>query len=216
MSFSPGEVYNIFFLFATNATKQTYSLFLGAGLSQADAQAAIVPSRVMIPDNSFPYTEYPGGSWASLSSYDSTTGLATVTVDLSGATDLEPANRSALCQPTTYCAWNSSTNSCGCKTGSGCTDDQVCSYATKDIDCPADGCYGFDLRMPSSFTTGAQPNLPPTPVLFTSADPYFQEGIVTFASASQTSAGACYYPTLPTQQSSFQAKGTSIELNGKR
>ena len=203
--FQPGQVYNLFFLFANNSTKQTYSFFLGAGLSQPDAQAAIVPSRVMIPDNTFPYTEYSGSPWATLSSYDSTTGLATVTIDMSGATDLEPANRSSLCQPTTYCAWNSSSNSCGCKAGGGCTDDQVCSYATKDIDCPSNGCYGFNIHTPASFATGPQPNLPPPPALFTATDPYFQQGSVTFANAQQTAAGACYYPTPPAQQPSLQS-----------
>jgi hypothetical protein len=199
--FQPSQVYNVFFLFANNATKQTYSFYLGTGLSQADAQAAIIPSRVQTPDNSFPYTEYPGSGWATLQSYDSGTGLATVAVDMTSASDLDPANRSSSCQPTTYCAWNSTSNTCGCKAGSGCTDDQVCSYATKDIDCPANGCYGFDIHMPSTFATGTQTNLPPTPTLFT-ADPFFQQGTVAFANATQSAAGACYYPTAPTGSSS--------------
>jgi len=206
-AFQPSQVYDVFLLFAKNSTKQTYSLYIGTGLTQAQAQAAIVPARVMIPGNNFPMQEYEGSSWATFGSYNSTTGLLTVNVDLSGLKDLAPSEQSTFCQPTSFCSWNTQTSSCGCNpaAGSGCTpgvDDQVCSYATKDIDCPADGCYGFNIHMPDSFVAAKQPNLPPMPILFQNADPYF--GNVSFETADKSIAGSCFYSTPPTSQLSVQ------------
>ena len=201
--FQPNQNYYVFFLFATNSTRQTYSLYIGAGLSQSQAKAAITPARVTTPDDSFPMTPDPSGTWATFNSYDATTGVLTVNVDLSEAADLEPQNRGAFCQPTSFCSWNPAANSCGCKPGSGCTDDQICSYGTKDIDCPVAGCYAFNIAMPAGFATAppTQPILPPLPIAFDDADPpYFHQGTVTFANAPESVAGECHYPAPPTPQ----------------
>jgi hypothetical protein len=224
--FQGGQSYDVFFLFATNTAKQTYSIYIGTGLTEAQAQAVIIPGRMGIPDNSFPFTTNPGGAWATFGSYNSTTGLLTVNINLSQQSDLDITSREEFCQPTTYCSWNSSANTCGCKfVGSchngasctkggscadgstctnttGCTDDQVCSYATKDIDCPVAGCYGFRITLPEGFVAQPQTNLPPAPVLFTSTDPYFEPGTVAFIGASESVAGNCHYSTVPTQPTS--------------
>jgi hypothetical protein len=203
--FQAGQTYTVFFLFAKQSTQQTYSFNVGTGLSTAQVKAVVQDVRVGIPSDNFVTTTVASGTWATVPTggYDSTTGILTVDVTLSGLNDLNPqdASRAAYCQPTTYCSWNSSTSSCGCKAGSGCTDDQVCSYATKDIDCPADGCYGFSITMPSGFQTAAtgSPVSPPMPILFTAADPYFASGGTIFAAGTQTVAGACTYTTTPTQ-----------------
>ncbi|MBS1852431.1 MAG: G8 domain-containing protein [Acidobacteria bacterium] len=198
--FQPDAVYSVFFLYANNATKQTYSFFIGKGLTDDQARAAIIPARVTTPDLTYPTTEFADGSWVSFSTYDADTGLVTVNIDLSAQQDLAPENRAAFCQPTTFCSWNSATSSCGCKADSGCTDDQVCSFATKDIDCPVAGCYGFNIHMPDAFVAAPQDGLPAAPVLYTDADPYFQPGTVTFVPASADVAGGCHYTAPPTPQ----------------
>ena len=210
-AFQPNQVYSVFFLFATESMQQTYTMYVGTN-QNLDLSTTVVPARIMIPDNSFKYMEVPGGSWIT-DSYDPTSGLLTVKVNLSGQGDLDPKKQSDFCQPASFCSWNTTTNSCGCNpaTGSGCTpgvDDQVCSYGTKDIDCPVDGCFGFNLHMPTGFApaTPEKPILPPTPVLFQTADPYFQPGTVTFETATEKVAGTCYYQTPPTQTSVRQGK----------
>ncbi len=39
----------MFFVFGSNSTKQSYSMFIGTGLSQTDAQNTMVPARVLVP-----------------------------------------------------------------------------------------------------------------------------------------------------------------------
>jgi hypothetical protein len=68
---------------------------------------------------------------------------------------------------------------CGCKAGSACTDDKVCSHGTKDIDCPVAGCYGFEITLPSRFVAQPQALLPPTPTTFQATGSYFNDGTVT-------------------------------------
>jgi hypothetical protein len=195
-AFQPGRVYSVFFLFAKNSAQQTYIMYVGKNQT-LDLPQVIVPMRMAIPDNSFTATEFPGGSWIVNPTYDSTTGFLTLSIDLSQASDLQPQNQSGFCQPTSFCTWKTN-NTCGCAPNSGCTDDQVCSYATKDIDCPANGCYGFNLHMPAGFATApnGQPISPPTPIAFPTD--YF--GDVSFVNASQGVAGTCYYSSPPTTQ----------------
>jgi hypothetical protein len=205
--FQPGKAYDIFFLYATNTTKQSYRLHIGPKLSTADAMATITPGRMPVPDNSFKFDTTKTGTWATYGGYDSGSGMLTVNVDLSKATDLSPSSRKDYCQPITACAWNSTKNTCGCKKVNGkCVnqnvDDKVCSFATKDVDCPVDGCYGFRITLPDTFEI--EPNkiepVPPAPGLYTD-DTYFQKPNVTFVSATQDVAGNCFYQTTPAQNS---------------
>jgi len=199
--FQPGQRYDFFFLFATPTMKQTYDIYIGKSLSVADAKAAITPGRMPIPDNSFPFDKDADGTWASYGGYDSSTGVLTVNVSLAGLTDLLPANRGAFCQPANYCSWDKSTSSCGCKAGTNCTDNNVCSYAVKELDCPVDGCYGFSILMPAVFAPQATVIPPPATVLYTTADPaYFAKGVVTFDDPGAEKAAACQYTPVPTQQ----------------
>jgi hypothetical protein len=200
--FQAGETYDIFLLYATPATKQNYSLYIGDNLSANDVMNVFKPGRMLVPDNSFPFNPDGGGRWATYdykTDYDTTRGILTVHVDLEDQDDLKVEGRKDFCQPTTYCAWNSTAHTCGCLKGSGCTDDKVCSYATKDIDCPIEGCYGFQITLPdaSHFKPG-NGRQPPTPGLYT-ADAYFQKGNVTFTAANKGVAGGCFYSPAPIQ-----------------
>ncbi len=196
--FQAGQTYSVFVLFGTNNTRQRYSLYIGPNLSQQEAMSTFVAARVVAPNDQFIVTP-SSGSWATFDSYDSTTGVLTVKLDLSSATDLKADANS--CKPANFCSWNG--NSCECKAGSGCTDDKICSFGGKHIDCPVGGCYGFSFTMPAGFVAtdaGVPPPTPQTGDLFENTDPpYFQQGTVTFTSASQNVAGACHYSNPPTQ-----------------
>jgi hypothetical protein len=196
--FLANRTYYFFFLFAKTTTKQTYSLYIGTGLKDTDAQAALVTGRVGIPDNSFPFSP-SSGNWATYGGYNGNTGLLTVNINFSGLTDLMPSSMEPFCQPTSYCSWDKTANTCGCNAAGGCTDPQVCTYGVKDIDCPVAGCYGFSITLPGNFVAATQANLPPTPVTFQATDSYFNKGTVTFTAAGTSLAGNCYYPEVPTQ-----------------
>ena len=201
--FQPSTSYDVFLIFANNRTRQTYSMYIGTGLTTDQAMKALTPGRIMIPDTTYPFcsneNDSPScaacgtqctGSWATFDKYSDTTGLLQVTIDLSNQADLSVVNREPYCQPTTYCAWDSSANTCGCKPGSDCTDPQVCSYGTKDIDCPVGGCYGFRITLPGGFAAEPQIGLPPKPTDF----PPDQTKLV---AASSEVAGNCYYGEVP-------------------
>ncbi len=189
--FKQGVNYDFFLVFARNATHQKYTIFIGTGLSQEAGMAAFKPGRMLIPDNDFPFNPDESGTWAT-ATYDSGSGLLSIDINLANAADLNTKNLGDFCQPKTYCAWDSTKNSCGCKAGTSCKDSNVCAFATSDIDCPVDGCYGFQIAMPTN-TSDAQ-KTPPLPQPF-SAEPYFAG--VTFKRGTTNTSDACYYKDVP-------------------
>jgi hypothetical protein len=199
--FAAGQTYYVYLLYATTSLHQTYSMYIGKDLSVVDGEAS-VKTGVVKPFAGTTPTFMPGtinGSpdWIT-KKYFPDTGILQVTIDLTGQTDVFDTDRPKFCQPTTYCT--ASGGSCGCKDGTSCMPaDNVCSWGTKDIDCPVAGCFGFAVTLPATFELGTAPLPPPDPVLFTAADPdYFGPGNVKFASASQSVAGSCYYNVPPT------------------
>jgi hypothetical protein len=210
--FQPNTSYELFLLFGTDKTQQTYQMYIGKGLTIQQAQAAIKPGRMQISSQSYPFCSGSGddpdvcqttcgsqctGSWATVpdTGYDMNTGILTVEIDLTKQADMQVSSREPFCQPTTYCQWNPTENTCGCKTGTDCNDPKVCSFATKDIDCPIGGCYGFRITMPGVFGI---PPLPTPPATIP-----FPTDKTAFAGASMETAGNCYYdpsqvPKLPT------------------
>lgn len=206
--FQAGTNYELFLTFASDKTQQTYQMYIGKGLKTADADAAITPGRLLITTQSYPFCSGENsdpadcktlcgsectGSWAKVTDYKQETGLLTVEINLTNQADMKLLNRQDFCQPSTYCAWNpakNAVNPCVCKENSGCTDDNVCSYATKDIDCPEAGCYGFRITMPSAFAAEPQIGLPPP------TDTYPTDKTV-FGTADTTVAGDCYYQNVP-------------------
>jgi hypothetical protein len=203
--FSAGQSYYVYLLYAKPSLTQKYSFYIGKGLQLSDAQALItagivnpfngtVPAFLKPGDDGFPSDVTP--NWIPLPDYDSNSGVLTVTINLSNQASVFAKDEPKSCQPTTYCSVHGD-GSCGCKTGSSCTDDSVCAWGVKEVDCPSFGCFGFQLTLPPSFQTGtmANPIPPPDPVLFTaSGDGYFTPGHVKFMPAGEDVAGsACYY-----------------------
>jgi hypothetical protein len=221
--FEPNTSYDLFLVFATEHTQQTYQLYVGKGLSLDEAKALIKPGRLLITTQTYPFCDGSNdskecqklcgsectGSWAKVTDYDKELGLLTVAIDLTKQADMEVKNREAFCQPTTYCKWNSNDNACGCNPDTNCKDSKVCSYATKDIDCPVGGCYGFRITLPGGFAAESQIGLPPKPTDFPANN-------TKFLGATQRVAGDCDYegkvpeatPTEPRGRRPFEPLST--------
>ncbi len=205
--FLAGKSYWFYFLYAKPSMHQTYSFYIG-NVAEADALAAITSGMVDVTPGTTPkFTAGTGGrtDWITQKQYDASTGVLSVTVDLGAQTSVFEGDRPQFCQPAGYCSLNAA-GSCGCKPGSNCTEDAVCAWATKEIDCPLAGCFGFALTMPQSFTTAPvdQPLPPPAPIRFAGdpgSDPYFSKGNITFFNVDSPTAGSCYYPAPPMQAS---------------
>jgi hypothetical protein len=197
--FLPNRLYYVYFIYATPQTHQTYSMYIGK-VTQEEAMADVRPGKVNISADNFRFTA-ASGNWIT-KTYDPTTGLLTVTVDLGGQASVFNTDRPKFCQPQTYCSIHSD-GSCGCKPGSDCKEDSVCAWSTKEIDCPVDGCFGFSINMPSSFVAEKQPNLPPAPIHFVGdagSDPYFAPGTVKFYNVDESISGTqCHYDQPPLQ-----------------
>ena len=207
--FAAGQSYWVYTLYAKPSLRQKYSFYIGKKLDPGVAQSTITtgivnpfagttPSFLKPGDKDFPpisadwITEPPD--------YDPEIGVITVIMDLSkqGMTFADDLKDS--CQPANYCSFDAAKKSCGCKAGSNCKEDSVCSWGLKEIDCPSFGCYGFQITLPSSFETGTKDNPipPPDPKLFTdSGDSYFDVGNVKFLAADEGVAGGCFYSTPP-------------------
>jgi len=204
--FVANQTYYFYVLYAKPSLHQTYSLYIGKGLTES-AAFATVTTGYTTPWKGVATTFTSGmidgaPDWITNKKYDATTGVISITMDLGQQTSVFNTDRPKFCQPATYCSIHSD-GSCGCNTAnSQCTDDSVCAWGIKELDCPVDGCFGFSIKMPDTFQTApaGQPIPPPIPVTFAqSGDPYFNPmpPNIKFLSAPETVAGACHYPTPP-------------------
>jgi cell migration-inducing and hyaluronan-binding protein len=103
------------------------------------------------------------------SKYDSGSGILTLSTDMTSIADdfdltkFDPTSNppktlgQERCQPATMCTWSS--NQCQCNKSnpyySLCSQantagQTVCSWAVKDIDCPAAGCPSFEITFPDA------------------------------------------------------------------
>ncbi len=200
--FLASQPYYVYLLFATPHTKQTYSMYIGAELSTGSALATVVPGMVDVETAKYQFKPNPAGGWIT-KTYNPINGVLTVVIDLSGQTETFENDRPKFCQPQTYCSIHGD-GSCGCASGTSCTDDSVCAWSNKEIDCPIAGCFGFSITMPAGFQATKQSDLPPAPIHFVGdpgSDPYFGAGTVRFFNVNQLISGAqCYYDSPPGQQ----------------
>ncbi|HUX85719.1 MAG TPA: hypothetical protein VMW65_01850, partial [Chloroflexota bacterium] len=209
------RVYNVFFLFAKPSTAQTYSIYVGPGFNKATdvrlVRADIAAKKITFKSNDLPSTWSTGYK----------DGVLTVTVNMNFPNFITNYNdeRMASCRPNSFCTWtgDASTGSCGCNAAAGDYPDKnlinecngtndngltgklpLCSWSVNDVTCPNGGCYGFSFKMPSDFTTGIKPGLPPAADCFpgppkTPDSPWN----LPFVPASATLAGSCPYSQTP-------------------
>jgi hypothetical protein len=112
----------------------------------------------------------PEGWHADYTSTGVNNGILTLTTNMDSLKDQFDLTTEAvakpLCQPATMCAWkvDRKTNTCQCnisdktnylydvcheKNAAG--NDAICSWSTKDLDCPAKGCPAFEITFPAGF-----------------------------------------------------------------
>jgi cell migration-inducing and hyaluronan-binding protein len=115
--FLKGQTYDIFFLFAKPATKQTYQIYVGPGFSLATDLKAIRPVLDTMPMPTINSVTWPT-KWTKNYNDDTACGgkgtagcgVLQVTVDFSDQTDLDPKSQ---CKPVTFCGVTSG-GACGC------------------------------------------------------------------------------------------------------
>lgn len=220
--FQKGQTYYVFLLFAKNTTKQTYDLYVGKNFNPASLDNLWL-TRVELPSS---YEFEKAGAIPDAAknvSYNSGTGVLSVTLDMSKVTmknddkapktfaDLYASAQQSQCQPTTFCKWvgNGGGDNCVCadtifsppsmtfKTNECSTTNGICSWATKDVDCPAGGCIGFGVKLADDFQTS---DSPPNPVPTTQPFPSGSTSPWTAPFTSPVnSSDACMYPNPPTE-----------------
>jgi hypothetical protein len=198
--FFPNEIYYVYFVYAKPSLNQTYTMFVGYGLNKQTVESSVQPYRAKFPSDNFQFSSASGASFLNVS-YDDRlqssggTGLVTVQVHLDGYSGEFESDRPQFCQPASYCA--PSGNACKCAPGSSCTDDSVCAWAIKDMDCPLNGCFAFGITMPGSFETGVA-TTPPVPLKFTDDPQYTKNWDTAYQLVDQTITGAqCHYSAPP-------------------
>jgi cell migration-inducing and hyaluronan-binding protein len=218
--FEAGETYTVFFLYGKTYTHQTYQIYVG----KDPANGKITQARIFIDTASFRTDQ--GASvdcdtvgWLKVDcSQVASSGIVTVTVDLSGRDDLNPATSSATCKPATFCGRDPQTQACVATIAKGdpllvadkdfgVQADKACGqWAIKDLDCPPGGCYGFQFTLPAAtiFTADATIDKPsphrPAPVPFPATAPGAPDWSVLFKNTTHppdNTQGQCFYPKLP-------------------
>jgi hypothetical protein len=204
--FLSGHTYYFFLVYGRPSTRQTYDIFVGKGASRDQVLDGVKPKRIGINDANLGFNDPVTGSAAFVEAvdYNSTTGILTVSIDLSGYASEFEDDKVNFCEPPTYCKWDPSKTGdarCGCAPGTDCKDPAVCTWGVKDIDCPTKGCFGFGVTLPSEFSTGTQPDFPPASLF-----KLFPSGIlgnpwqVPFHNVDADVAGAqCHYASPPSQ-----------------
>jgi hypothetical protein len=100
-----------------------------------------------------------GDSTTLKTSYDSHTGMLSVTLNLSAFADDFKSAAKDLCAPETFCQF--SDNKCVGKPGglgnlTQSERDITCGRAGEDADCPQGGCVGFSVTLPAGFVAQDQ------------------------------------------------------------
>ena len=202
--FQKSNTYFVFDVFAKSTTKQIFQLYVGKDFKK-ERDLKMVRANL----DSEPYvmntSDFPDTKWSK--DFDPSTGLLTVTMDMTKLADSFNPEKSGLCQPHSFCDWKGmgAARACTCQVKAtdplalnnpGFLQDcqSACSnWATKDLDCPVGGCFGFAVTLPATFNIDTPPSPDPKP-----APKCFPQDIKTFNvkfnRATPAVAGDCNYP----------------------
>ena len=148
---------------------QTYDIYVGQ-----NNNAVATPIQVDITN--FPYAAKPSSLNFLTQSYNSATGILTVTVNFgpSSSPVIPLPDSSNACYPRTFCQPDGVTPG-ACKSALPRNDPRyqssqnICAqWAVKDLDCPSSGCLGFAFTTSSSFAADDTVRRP-TPQSFASS-----------------------------------------------
>ena len=194
--FLGGHTYYVYFIYATDKTKQKYDIYVGPGSNLSELNV----TAVRLDPNNYSTPKASDGSYITPTYSGS---ILSVAVDLSGQSSAFTNSKPLFCRPKSYCSPRSG-GSCGCKAGSTCVKDSDCAWGPSDMDCPVDPnnpngmqCFGFSFTMPPNFKAPDKPIIPADSLFvpFTS-DSYFATGNVKFANGKSISPNdACQYPS---------------------
>jgi len=215
--FVGGKTYNFFLVYAKEKTEQTYQMYVGPGfdpktgvkLIRADLEN---PPFVICPneDKDKPQCKSPvGGDPSTLqTSYDPSTDLLTVTLNLSAFANDFTTVAKELCQPTTFCEFLG--NKCVGKPGVVGKSDGLgnltqaernitCGRAGEDADCPKGGCIGFSVTLPAGFVAQDQTTANDSALVknLTTCFPHDANWDITPTKAPTDLAGACVGANAP-------------------
>ncbi len=205
--FIGGRTYYVYFIYATPTTKQKYDIYVGPGINPDELKVTPIWFK---PDGNV-ILKPTDGSFIKTSTYDSTKGILTVPVDLTGQGSAFDDAKKEFCRPQSYCS--ASGGVCGCNPNNKDCDPKAndCAWGPNDMDCPVDPkdpnttrCFGFSFTMPGNFKPPKTP-MPPDKDLFIQftggkSDPYFNAGNVTFVQGMKNSSnGECVYNPVPMQ-----------------
>lgn len=177
--FRPNNSYFLFLLFAKPDTKQTYRFYVGENTDFDPASIKMIKAH--LGPNPPVFDETPGSlppGRARWLNNDKATAKGVVEVDVSlddlpgGVAAFQQAKKDK-CQPASFCHWKDGAGGGQC-VGVEAKNDAACSWAGRDTECPAGGCFGIKFTLPSGFRTLAHdaPNPRPAPTCVQRASPW--------------------------------------------
>jgi len=168
--FQKSSHYYLFMLFAQQKTEQVYQFYVGKPFdANTDVWATRANTKAIPVTFSAPNSlAWPSG-WGR--SYNSTTGVLTVTMNMGFPGFADDYNKSFKdnCQPPSFCKWDTNRTdplhperggSCTCNPAGPfatvCQDtntakEDVCAWSQKDVDCPSGGCWGIGFKTGDTF-----------------------------------------------------------------
>ncbi|MGB8770821.1 MAG: G8 domain-containing protein [Candidatus Korobacteraceae bacterium] len=190
--------YYTFLLFATTATHQTYSLYVGPGFNSDPNTGDLYAVQVDVSSSPLVPTKKGAIKWP-WPKPEYKDGILTVTMDMNFG-DFQNNYNNAVnnkCKPETFCSSSGSTCSCALDQSNELYPQcqAVCStWTKKDVACPTGGCYGFAFHLPDGFEANGQGTPPPASMCY----PNDSNWNVPFNPADKNLAGSqCYYSPPP-------------------
>jgi len=179
--FKKDQTYYTFFVFAKPEIKQKYQFYVGVDPSINENDPKIVNAITAdLETINIGFDTIPGfDTWESTGwdrKYDSSTGILTVTVDMSAFQKNFDDAKEESCKPSSFCEFKSSKCQCSSTLMSEnpelyaeCQRIDICRWSGNDPDCPVfkvEGkltslCLGFGVTMPSTFVADDMPQRPP-------------------------------------------------------
>jgi hypothetical protein len=165
--FEPSKTYYVYFVYGRASTYLTFDIYLGP--NDETGKYTVKPVRGIFETEPYVFHDVEGSApWLPEPTYDPSTNLLTVTVDLSKSDIVKDFSDEfeKSCQPSTYCEVKQlgGKKICGCNKAT-CTEEEnvACSWGPKDPDCPDIGCYGFSFTMPGDWPGPPKDHVEPPP-----------------------------------------------------
>lgn len=160
--FQPGQTYNLFLLYGTPTTRQTYQMYVGKDAAWKPEEKV---SAIGVTVASSPFT-IAGAAWPAgwTRDYDAKSGILTVTVDLASSAQAFTDAKQKKCQPPSFCTWKDAKCQCALAESDPmyaeciADDSAICGWAGRDLDCPEGGCPGFAVTLSGSFAVDPTPD----------------------------------------------------------